>query len=139
MTLRPTERMEEMVAAIKEEKGMQTTSDVFFYAVGEVFHKLFPVYSTRRGLGADTLDPQEVGRRRVLIKKGEDEAREAVANETRANICRMTLKGAVVTDIDGQFCVFDTYQFDTPDEQRVPLDMISDDFAAHQQVTPKKK
>lgn len=139
VTLRPSERMGEMVQAIKAEKGLQTNSDVYFYAIGEVFHKLFPVYSTRRGFGGDTLPAEELGRRRVLIKKGEDQAREDIANEERAQICRLTLKGEVIEDIDGKFCVFSTYQFDTPDEQKVPLDMISDDFAAHQNVIPKTK
>lgn len=139
ITLRPSLRLTEMVDAIKAEKGLQTVSAVFFYCVGEVYHKLFPVYSARRGIGGETQDPAEIGRRKVQIKAGEDRAREEVANEARANVCRVILKGQVVDDIDGKFCVFNTYQYDQPDEQRVPLEMITDDFAAHQQVTPINK
>lgn len=139
LTLRPSVRMRDMIEAIKAEKGLQTISDVFFYSIGEVYHKLFPVYSTRRGIGAETLDPTEIGKRRVQIRKGEEEAREQIANEERANICRLTLKGEVVEDTDGQFCVFNTYMFDMSDEQRVPLDMLTADFASHQNVTPKTK
>lgn len=138
ITLRPNPRMREMVEAIQREKGFKTLSDVFFYAVGEVYHKLFPVYATRRGGGASTEDPAEIGRRKVELKEGERKAREDIANEERANICRLVLKGEVVDDIDGKFCVFNTYQFDQADEQRVPLDMITDEFAKHQQVSPNQ-
>lgn len=139
ITLRPTARLSEMVESIKQEKGLQTTSSVYFFAVGEVYHKLFPVYSTRRGGGGETIPADEVGRRKVEIKAAEDKAREDIANEERAHICKINLKGQVVEDIDGKFCVFNTYQFDQADEQRVPLDMITDDFARHQNVTPTNK
>lgn len=138
VTLRPNVRMRDMVEAIKAEKGLQTISDVFFYCIGEVYHKLFPVYAARRGIGGDSQDPAEIGRRRIEMKQGEAKAREDIANEERRNICRVILKGEVVKDVDGEFCVFDTFMYDKPDEQRVPLDMISDDFASHQQVTPKQ-
>lgn len=137
VTLRPNVRMREMVEAIKAEKGQQTISDVFFYCIGEVYHKLFPVYAVRRGVGGETQDPAAVGRYKVEVKEAEAKARADIASEERRSICRITLKGEVVKDTDGEFCVFDTYQFDTPDKQRVPLEMISNDFAAHQQVTPK--
>lgn len=136
MTLYPNDRMREMVEAIKEEKGLNTVSDVYFFSIGEVYHKLFPTYAAKRGMGGDTSDPAEVARRKVEIKRAEDSERERIAVEERAQICRVNLKGEVVEDVGGAVCVFNTYNFDTPDEQRVPLEMVTLDFAKHQKITP---
>lgn len=137
LLVRPNERMWEMLEAIKAEKGLKSNADVVFFTIGEVYHKLFPVYQGRRGTGVG--DPAEIGRRKVEIKKAEDEARTEIADAERANICTTVLHGKVLNDIDGKFCVFNTFQFDKPDEQRVPLEMITDDFARHQNVTPNTK
>lgn len=139
MTIRPTERMLAMVNAIKAEKGLKSTSDVLFYCIGEVYHKLFPTYQSKRGIGGETQDPEEIARHKVAVAEATDREKLKVANAERAKICTVSLKGEVVDEDGAQFCVFNTYNFDTPDEQRIPLEMVSHEFAKHQKVTPSKK
>jgi hypothetical protein len=137
MTIRPNERMISMIEAIKAEKGLKSTSDVFFYSIGEVYHKLFPVYAAKRGIGGETQDPEEIARHKVAVAEASQREKERVANAERSKICTTILKGQVVEEDGGMVCVFNTYNFDTPDTQRVPLDMITHEFAKHQNIKPK--
>lgn len=138
MTFRPTVRMMTMIHAIRAEKGLKTISDVIFYCIGEVYHKLFPTYATKRGMSGDTMDPAEIARHKLAVDAATKDEKERVANEERTMVCTTLLKGSVVDEDGAMVCVFNTYNFDTPDEQRVPLEMVSHEFAKHQQVNPKK-
>lgn len=133
--LYPNARMREMVEAIQREQGLNTISDVYFFAVGQAHRSLFPAYSVKRGISGVTQDPDEMAREKIANQEAERRERERVAEAECAQICTVNLKGEVVEGPDGKFCVFQTYNFDTPDEQRVPLDMVTRDFAKHQKVT----
>lgn len=136
--LYPSQRMREMVNSIQAEKGLNTASDVYFQAVGDMYHKLFPTYAAKRGMAGD-MDPEEIARHKVAVATAAEKEKERVINAERAKICVVSLKGEVVDEEGAQFCVFNTYNFDTPDEQKVPIEMVSHEFAKHQKVTKSKK
>lgn len=131
-TFRSTERLTQMIAAIKGEKGLTTTSSVITFCIGEVYHKLFPMYAVKRD--AANLDPTEIARRRIETAEATETEKSRRAFAERSRICTTMLKGEVVGEGEEATCVFSTYNFDTADEQRVPLDMVSLEFAKHQKV-----
>lgn len=138
ITIKPSPRVREMIEAIMQEKGIKTLSGAIFYCVGEIYGRLYPTYMVRRGGGGETLTPEARAKDKVAFTQAEKKEKERVELEEKTYICEVLLKGEVVDDTNGKTCVFKTYNFDTADEQKVPLEMVSEEFARHQRISPNQ-
>lgn len=136
-TIKPTDRTEEMIEFIKTHQGLKTGASAITFAIGVAYLKINPPHMQRRS-GAD--EPPEVAARNKIEQKAlEDRELERRQTAEATRVCDVLLHGKVVDMDDGKHCVFNTYNFEEPDEQNIPLEMATVEFAQYQKVTKPKK
>lgn len=136
-TIKPTERTQEMIEFIKVHQGLKTSASAITFAIGSAYLKINPPHLQRRG-GVNE-DPDVAARLKVDQERREGLERAKRKTAEAARVCDVLLHGTVVDMEDGQHCIFHTYNFDDADEQNIPLEMATVEFAKHQKVTKPKK
>lgn len=105
-----SERTAQMIEEIKVEKGFTTATQVFIAAIAELHRKALPAYAQGfRGPSEPKLSKEESSRREGL------------------RICK-ELDGRV----DGNHCVYYKYAGKARYEQKIPLNLLSDEMVRTQ-------
>jgi len=112
LTVRPPERISEMITEIREARGYESDSSVVFTGIRELHARVFPAYTIKKSSKAD--DSEESG------------------SGIGIQICN-ALGGRVVERDGGkQVCVFYNFHKKRALKQEVPLSQMSDALIRNQ-------
>jgi len=125
-----TERLLEMVEEIKARKGFPTFTAVVHAALIEMYTRMNPDYKA-------TLRP-ESPEDRVKRRKAEKDVKAEMVRSDSFEVVAL-LGGQIITEAGKEFCKYFTYSGKKRFEQKVPLNMLSNDLVITQFQPSREK
>lgn len=125
---RTTERLNDMMRELREERGYSTDTQVVYEGINELYRKTFPAYL--KNSPKSDLTPEN----KAKVKVQEKKINEELKREEQKEICYL-LEG----EVKGDSCVYYKYSGRKRFENSIPLSMLNEGMVKTQYSPNREK